>query len=447
MESHEQEPLPQEEESLFSLTRSPYLNEVLKAAELLYYEEVCPDVRVNDLKDALEIYKNVVAKLSEVYSNLRPVQEQTEGIVQCNSIIEESFQRLHEGFELCESAFSKKPDIEGLVNGLSLIRLATEELFSAFDSLRDQELSLPSHSSSPFFHELLRIAHGVARGDFPQEALREQLAFMKDLWERHYREFLVYKGEKFESPEIASRIEELESAYEQCGEGFQQMERYLESGVRDQLEQGIALVKESSDKLLEIQDVVQRAVEEASTKSCLYCGAKNDLYAKNCEECQAMFHTYTPQEEPSSEVDLRIGEQVTSNERLIATNIIKLMEVVTSLTQGSGSTEELANTLNWLWDKIQQGKAQLERMKVPDDHPDEEEKELLIRSYEILSGGIQKLEAAISELGQFPEDGNAEHLTSGLDMALAGNDDVSEVQQISQKIWERRQQLSQQATQ
>jgi hypothetical protein len=326
---------------------------------------------------------------------------------------------------------------ELLVQGLLHTRAATENLFAAFDILREEELKQESYSKSPLFNELIRIARGVARGAFPPEVLKDMLEMMRANWEKTYKDFSIYKTQQIEKYEVKVAIPVLEDAYEACGNGLQEIALFFEDGNPRHIEEGIALVKQSSEIMVASYELINKAIASANMRTCFHCGAESPVSEKFCVNCQAMFPHYD-RETAASDIDIRIDNGITSlSQRMITTHIQKLIDVVESFKAGRGDLNDLNNTIEWLWEKVEMGKKFLGQMKIPQGIGDEEDKQLLKRSEELLACGIENLERALAEMKLYPEDGEFTHLSDGLEFALKGNDYVYEVQQMSQQMWEK----------
>ncbi len=422
-------------ENIFSLTRSPYLNDVIKEAESIYYEQACPEAYFELLKEKLATMQEVVKSMEEVYEKTKATQERTEGIIAQDEIIEQNLLLFNQAMMQCERIFSTK-DKNIMLEALASMKNATANLFYAFDNLKEEELRYDSFSQSPYFSELIRITNGVIEGRFSGDALTERLTFMQIFWERTFKEFTIYKTQKVNNQIIADRIPILEEAYRNCGAGLAEMAVFYEDGNLEHLSSGIATVKYASDILVESFSIIDQALHKDEVKTCFRCGGANELNARICSNCQAVIPNYTSYESPSKGLDITVEETITAvPERYITTNILKLMEVVNGFKMGEGNPEDLANTLEWLWNKLQQGKEMHQKMQIPPTIDDAETIQKLELSRDCMAAGIQKLENALIEMNVFFEDGEVSHLTEGLEIALSGNDDIVEVQRMGLEIW------------
>lgn len=422
-------------ENIFSLTRSPYLNDLIKDAEVIYYEQTCPEIYFEPLKEKLAIMQEVARNLEEVYAKTKATQERTPVIIAQDEIIEQNLALLKQAMMQCESIFSTK-DKNTMLEALASMKNATVNLFYAFDNLKEEEQKYDSFSLSPYFNELIRITNGVIEGRFPAEALTERLTYMTGFWEKTHKEFTIYKTQKTDNQIIADRIPILEEAYRNCGDGLAEMALFYQDGNLEHLSSGIAAVKYSSDILVESYSIIDQVLHADEVKTCLRCGGANELSARICSHCQAVIPNYTSYESNSKGLDITVEETITAvPERYITTNILKLMEVVDGFRMGEGNPDDLANTLEWLWQKIQEGKEMHQKMQIPPQIEDAETIQKLELSRDYMAEGIQKLENALIEMNVFFEDGEVSHLTEGLEVALAGNDDIVEVQRMGLEIW------------
>lgn len=422
--------------SVFGLTRSPYLNELIRVAETFYNEPHHPEIHIAELSEKLNLMKEVSKNLSNTFERIQQLQEDIPTIREQNIIVAENLNKLKEALEKFDDVISTK-DKHTLVQYLLQIKSAVLNLFSAFDILRDEEQNLERYSESPYFNELIRIAKGVMRGAFPPEALKEIIMIIQFYWEKAYKDFNIYKTQKIDILDVKNKIPELENAYEECGRGLQEINLFFEDGNFEHIEEGIALVKQASDIMIESLNIINKALSLGAMKTCLRCGAENPINAKCCTQCQAVFPNYT-QDVIASEIDFRFDNEITPvSQRMITLHVQKLIDIIESFKRDRGNLEELDATINWLWEKIDNAKKHIDFIKIPDQMGDEEDRNLLKLSHDLLLIGIDNLEKALWEMKLFPEDGDISHLTSGLDLALAGNDNIYEVQKISQQIWEK----------
>ncbi len=428
-----------EPDQTFNLTRSPYLNELIKAAAVVYYEPECPELYLDSLREKLNIMKNVARGLSDTHGRLKMIQERTPEIIEQNITIEENLYELWKELELFDSLFSTFSR-ENLSACLSQVKSTTEKLFIAFDRIKEEEHKFSNYySPSPYFNELIRITSGVMRGDFPPEALKEHIEWMIGFWNHSFKEFTIYKTQRIDK-EVQERLPAIQHAYEHCGEGLHRMMQYYEDGDLNHLSEGVGVVQGSSIVLFESFAFIQNALTQMpvdTTVTCYRCGTENKIEAKSCAQCLAIFPSYLELEQRPS-IDLKVDDDVKPlNQRMITTNIQSLLEIVAGFNAEHGNMQDLKNILELLWGKVQESKVALEKMPVPQGIENQEEKLSLERSRSMIADAAQKMEATIKEMGAFFEDGDLKHLNRGLEMALIVNDIVVEVQRIGREIWEK----------
>lgn len=424
-------------EEIFSLTGSPYLNELIKACEAYYNEPEHNETLIENIKNRLMIFQEISKSLELTFDKIKKTQDKTPIIEEHNAIIEENLLTLQESLRILESFLITK-DRETMIAGIFNAKISTENLFYAFETLKTEEENLGYYSQSPHFNELIRITDGVIRGDFPPEELKERIDWMMAYWEKSYNEFLSSKNAGMANQQVMERLILIEAAFIKCGNSLKLMDKYFEDNDINNLVSGVNEIKEASDELIEHFEFIQKeSTNITPKKNCCYCGKANEISAKFCVECDAVIPGFTPSEE-KSEINIKIGDNITiDNRRVITSHIQKLIELVTSVIHGNGSLEDLQKFLAWLWQKIQIGKENLSKMKMPDNVGDEEDRTLLEKSQHLMGTGVMKLETAIREIHLYTVDGNLDHLSQGMNIAISGNDDIWEVQSISRQIWEK----------
>jgi len=423
----------------FSLTRSPYLNELIKAAAVVFHEPNCPELYLDSLRETLNIMKEVTKGLSDAHGKLKLIQEKTPEILEQNVIVEENLFELWKGLEQFDSIFTTFSR-EAILECLNRTKFHTENLFDAFDRIRDAEQKFSSYySPSPYFNELIRITSGVMRGDFPPEPLRDHIESMIRFWNQSFKEFTIYKTQRIDR-EIQEMLPAIQQAYEHCGEGLFRMMQFYGEGGLEHLSEGIGMVQQSSIVLFESFSFIQNAISTTAAVApitCYRCGAENKAEARSCTQCMAIFPSYLEQEQRPS-IDLKVEDTVKPlGQRMITTNIQSLIEIVAGFDAGQGNMQDLKNILELLWGKVQESKIALQGMPVPQNIENLEEKQQLERSRAMIQDAAVKMETTIQQMSLFFEDGDIKHLHEGLEMALIANDMVVEVQNIGREIWEK----------
>ena len=397
-------------DNIFTLTRSPYLNELIQSVCVVYYEPNCPEMYLEPLKEKLNVMKELARRLSEIYQRQRLTQERLPEIIEQQALIETNLLELWKGLEKFDSlstSFSR----EAMIDALAHTKASTEMLFYAFDRLNEQERRFDGYySPSPYFNELIRITAGVMRGDFPPEALRERLEWMIGFWNHSFKEFTICKTQRIENPAVLERLPAIQQAYERCGEGLIQMMRFFEEGNMAYLSEGLDVVRASTIVLHESFNLIQAIIAEPSMVTCFRCGAANEPSAKSCTFCQAIFPSYSDKDQPHA-LDLKVDDTIRSgSQRMITTNVQSLIEIVAAFTAERGNRQDLKNILELLWVKVQEGKMVVEKMPVPAAMPSQEDRNLLERSRTMTRDAALKLEEAIKEMSHYFEDDELGHL-------------------------------------
>lgn len=415
----------QELEELFSFTRSSYLNNLIAEAKNIYEDEFDPDFFIDDYREKLQMFRELAEKLREFHGNLRRIQEDTPTIAEQSERIIGSFDLMFRGIKTMEE-YMEYREKDKIVEGLKEIKSANDAIFSAIDIVIQEEAKLEKYSKSPYVHELIRIAKGVISKGYPKETLKEKLDWMIDYCDGVYRDFQIYKSARFETTAIQEKIPAMETALEKFKAGLREMEDYFNDEDSSHIEKSIQMLRESGDVLIESCELIQSEIKSSSSKYCVKCGEMNPLTAKFCSKCSALLpETQAAADEPGGSMSISSGGE----ERPMASNIIRLSEVVKDFSEGRSSEQEVLDVIEWMEEKVRAGISDLQSMS-PVEGSDEE-REALESLGELLTQGTYELESALAEMKRFFEDGEAGHLREGLECAREASYKLYQVQERS----------------
>ncbi|MDQ7824766.1 MAG: zinc ribbon domain-containing protein [Candidatus Eremiobacteraeota bacterium] len=418
-------------ESVFTFTRSAYLNEFITEAKNIYEDDFDPDFYIDEYREKLDRLKELTEKLKEFFYTLRKTEDDVPAIKEQSTLIEEQFSRITDGFRMLEEYLDYR-EKEKILEGLVMVKNSYEAVFSAVDRIKEEEEKLEKYSKSPYVHELIRVARGVIDKGFPKEALKEKLQWMIGYCEGIEKDFRIYRNARCETDAIKGRIPEIEGALGKYREGLHLMEQFLDDDDQSRLEKGMALVREGSDTLISCHEFIQNELKGSSLKFCVKCGAENEVAAKFCKSCSAILPEASSPEGDSSAGAGFGGPSGAGGERVYTSNLVRLMDAVSDYTGGRSSKEDLLEVIEWMEEKVREALSAMQAVTHPEQFGSDEERGAYQEVQTLFEEGTVELDAALAEMKAFFHDGDEQHLQGGLEMAIEASQKLIVVQERTQ---------------
>lgn len=417
------------------ISRSPYLNQLLKVCNLYFHDESYSSFYLTDIQNEYKKFKDILDSLAVFFQKQKSLQEKTEEIEESNRYIDESWEYTYKALGSFE-AFFAEPSKEKLSYATEELKQGVDCLFKGFDMLKDAEDKLPKYSPTPIFNELIRVMIGLREQRLPAEYFQEVAGSAHMLVDNTYREFKFYERSNLlkNFPEPLAKVDESYGKFAEllktlAASGMQPEAELLDNGVIEQ-------IKSYSSYLSEINRQVYDAINSPPTKECMYCGTANDLNAKYCIGCQAQFRVYSFVEHESG-VDLNLNDGVAAAaEKPMGANLQLMLNTADALFRKEYTPQEAEKVFSQILALIHEGRQQHETMDFPEKFSPED-KELAHTSGTILLSGINKMEEGLKELVALSQDGDQMHVYKVQQLAEEANDAFWDVQQISQQLWEK----------
>ena len=150
---------------------------------------------------------------------------------------------------------------ERLPRGCSKGRIAVEDLFAVFEEMRVEEESFPVFSQSPYIQELVRVALGVAKGEFPSDTLSERLEWMRRHYSEFRKDFAAWSKAPTENEEVERLLPTAAKALDRMGAALDEMARYFRDRARH--------LKVGCEALLQASEVLLSASRPSWRRQCL----------------------------------------------------------------------------------------------------------------------------------------------------------------------------------
>jgi hypothetical protein len=415
---------------LFAYTRSAGLNDLIDQAKKIYEDDFDPDFFIDDYREKMEGLRELTEKMKSFHADLMKIQEDSPVITEQSGRMERGFAQMLDGLRIMEE-FMDYNEKEKIVEGLTMVKKANEDVFSAIDMIKEEDARLPKYSKSPYVHELIRIAKGVKDRGFPREALKERLDWMAGYCENIFKDFQIYKSSRCETEAIQAKLPDMEAALAKYRDGLRELEEFFVDDNNAHLEKGIELVRDGSDGLVQAYELIHSEIRGFSSKLCVKCGEENVITAKFCVKCSAIL----PEGQGRTDLgnlDLKVAEDGrNTDDRVYCSNILVLMEAINDYRAGRSSKDALLKVVNWMDEKIREGSQAMTAMEMPESFQSPEEQQNVLVTREMLEDGTARLGEALAVMRQFFDTGDDACLAEGLEMALQAQDTLYQVQERS----------------
>ena len=415
------------EENIFTLTRSPYYNEIIKSIKMVYEDNFsAPSVeelgeKLNYFSGFLKNFKNIYEEQKEIQMKTPVIEKENESISRNLKELEEKILKIRDGMKNRDKNFIIKEMISG--------KNTVNSLFSSFDIIEKIWNEGPKYSEIPVVHEFLRIARGVHDGMFHVKHLQKRRDALSEEIKEKYDELLLLKKTAV-PPEIKDEIFIVENLYRELLSGLDEMSFFIKSGDKSKLKLGMELVKINSEKLVSSQKVLEMEKGEPSIKKCFRCGNNNPPQARFCVKCKMEIPEFK-QKSLISQMNVKLeGDRIIHGDGAVMTeNVYRLIQAVDDFEKGKVRKDQLAATVEWIERKVSATRRQFEsHKKKRPGRMSETEKALIEEMEELTEDGISNFEEAVEKFKTAIAAENYPLLHKGLEKASEAGEKLYKVQ-------------------
>jgi len=416
-------------EDTFTLTRSPYYNELIKSIKMVR-EDNFSGPSTEELLENLRYFSDFLKNFKNIYEEQKEIQVESPVIEEENKNIEENLKNLGEHIEKLRQG-AKNKDIDILTKELSCGKKTVNSLFSSFDTIEKIWQEGPKYSTIPAVHEFLRIAQGVFDGKFNKKHLQKKADSLFALAKENYEDLLVLK--KASIPfDIEEEVFKVEHSYKELLRGLNEMRDFFRTGEKSHLKTGMELVKEHSEQLVASQKILEKEKEEPAAKKCLRCGNNNPPEAKFCTKCRMVIPEFKAKS-LESQMNIRLEEDriVHGDGSVMTENFYRISQAVENFEIGKITEEQLAVMIDWIEKKVTSTRRQFEthKKKKPLKMP-ERDRKLTEEMEELTEKGISRFEEAVEIFKNSLEKGNYTLLRKGLECAKEAVENLYKAQTV-----------------
>jgi ribosomal protein L40E len=396
----------------FELSRSPYFNDVIRLAREAAEDPGHPDLHAPELADRLKFMAEFAEVLASRFAAAMRVRPRTPLARSAPARVEKALVELKEALRDLQG-WIKDHHPERLPRGCSRGRTAVEDLFAVFEEMRVEEESFPVFSQSPYIQELVRVAIGVAKGEFPPDTLSERLEWMRRHYGEFRKDFAAWSNAPTENEEVERLLPTAAKALDRMGAALDEMARYLRDRNREHLKVGCEALLQASEVLLSSQQALLAAAVPQGA-ACPRCAAPNPAGSRTCSKCGATLPEIAGI--PTQTMEVR---EATSEKTAFA-NLVRLESALEEFLHGEGEREELRRHVGWFAQKARSGRKQFESMKLPEGFPSEAARQIAQATRELMDRGTRAVVQGVERLEKFFTSDEREDLQSGMERIREG---------------------------
>ncbi|MEW6277938.1 MAG: zinc-ribbon domain-containing protein, partial [Candidatus Eremiobacterota bacterium] len=320
-------------------------------------------------------------------------------------------------------------DLEAAVGGgREALEKAVEGVQFASEAVRAAMMELNTRilTSGPTRLEhqnlVLNIAQAHYRNQVPDNILLDALEVFRKGIEQEQAQVERLLSLPTSSASLQEQAARTRVAYELHHEAVDLLQCYAE-GDRERYEEARQALIDAAEKLADCRAAYQQIGEVEGKVLCVQCGAPNEPGARACSRCGARM---MPQGVASSStMTLQEGEGIASDELVMTENLLRLFESVNQVAEGRLSPEEFTEVLSWMEGLIQEhllGLPPAPTFSRESAAEEEAEKlsqleEELAAQREEMTEGAEDFLTSLNRMHCFVEDGDREHLISGVQLA------------------------------
>ena len=407
----------------FEFSISPYFNDVIRAAQIVDCDPT-QEENMSDFAEQLQFITKFAQYLAKQFYEALKIRPNTELTKKAPARFEASFKEFTAAISLLNN-YRQSLNRDELLQGIDRGRKAVKTMFDIFEDMRVEEEAFPQFSESPYIQELVRVATGVAKQQYPPDTLKSKLDWMQERYKEFCNDFQELKNSPHESDEVDKLIPAAEKALEHMGVGLNMMSRFFRDRDRTNLKEGCAVLLQSSERLMKVQKRLM-SVSVAQPAACPKCGVINPGGSKTCKDCGAIM----PEIVGLSKQTIELREQQAG--RPSYTYLAQLEGAVEGRLQNYLSDDELKKQIEAFAKRAEKGRQDFEQISLPDSYPDEETQTLIERAHQLTDDGTRKILEGVSLLRNYFVSEDRDDLVKGLETIYAGADDITASQEFSQ---------------
>lgn len=401
----------------FELSISPVFNEVIRAAESVYEAPDDPSAKEElsqTLRDMAEFTQYLAASFQEAIKvrpktelSIRAPQEFAAELKVITNVLSSLKQNLGDN--------KTEPFPQLIDQG----RKALAQMFEIFEQMKKEEESFPVFSKSPYIQEIVRIATGVAKGQYKPEVLKDKVAWLRDRFLEFKDDFASIKDIPKENDEVEKLLPIAEQALQKMGQALDKMTRFQKKYDKNLLKEGCSELLQSSEVLIAVQERLMKA-STAQPVACPNCGAINPGGAKKCRACNGILPTIVGLSTQTMEIKENLPLE---NKGPAYTYIARLEGSLNSYKRHLLDEKDLRREIDFFAQKVADGLTQFGQMKkkaATQSEGQEGNYEAILSLYKDMETGLNTLSRGVKKMQSFFDSQDDQVLDEGFDVVVAG---------------------------
>ena len=290
-----------------------------------------------------------------------------------------------------------------------------ETPFEIFERMKKEEESFPVFSKSPYIQELVRIATGVAKGQYKPDVLKSRVEWLYDRYREFKEDFASVREIPKENDDVEKLLPIAEQALQKMGIALDKMKRFQRGYDKKLLKEGCSDLLNASEVLMAVQEKLIKA-STAQPAACPNCGALNPGGAKKCRRCGAQMPTIVG----LSTQTMEFKENAPTEQKPTFTYLSRLEGSISSYKRQLISEADLKREIEFFAGKVKDGHEQFVKMKQEAVNNPEAQTPQGQALYSAMEEGISTLLEGISQLRSFFNTEDEQILDDGYELIQAG---------------------------
>lgn len=324
--------------------------------------------------------------------------------------------------------------LEAAERSLARIAESYQQLDAGLEEILRYDQERPSFSESPLVDELIHTCYGFLEGSLGVEPV---------LWriDQALEHFETRLGLLESAEPLPGETGILEESRQEVSET---VERQLEAlgGLRENTEDPEAFlvcledVRQTTDKLIALQQRLVRASRGPEPLACVSCGAENVVGDKVCGACGARLPQAVGVQPAGASLDVTIGAGTPAEQAPMTVNVQRLLTAVESARHGA-QDGALAQEIEAMRKRVEESRVRLNTLAEPDSRTPPDQLTLFHTTRQRLDAGMTEFEEALDELARFLQDENLLHLEAGSARLMEAQAALLALQSRAQEVLER----------
>ncbi len=272
----------------------------------------------------------------------------------------------------------------------------------------------PDETNSPNINILIRAGRKFLDGKLTQDEFIAEVDATADRLEKALGELQSYSENLAEDDPARELAEQSELAYEEFGQGLEEMEK----ATPEDVERGIDLCIEAAYKLEYLNQSYIELEQQSMMIECLRCSHPNPPNRDTCESCNATL--------PNAMREASAENAGYSNDLvMVPKEYLELYDACDKVAAGDIAVEDWQQQVYLFNERFNSASQQIHDISSTYQETFKDHPELLVAAESVVDALDESIEA-LHRMHLFADDGDVEHLNQGWMELLAGTQKVQQ---------------------